>query len=279
MADAHRLANELRAQRRKPEAPRPSGDSGAADTERLAALGRLISSMAHEIGTPLGVARISASLLDEQRANLAQHLAAHTLTQRTLEQFLDDTDAASAMLAANLGRIAQLVGNFRQIAVERRSEERRTLRLVPFVEEVLQHLEPVLLRARVRFEVHGDRNFADQIYPGALARLITTLVENAVMHAYDGIDEPHLRVEVSALGDDCLLFCEDNGVGIADPDLIRVFEPFFTTRRMSGGTGLGLYVAHNIAHELLHGGISAESVSPHGCRIVVRWPATRVIDP
>ncbi len=278
MADAQRLANELRVQRRRPETPMRSLESGTADAERLAGLGRLIGSMAHEISTPLGVARISASLLGEQRTNLAELLAAGTLTRHDLRQYLQDMDAASVMLLANLARVADLVGNFRQIAIERRSEERRTLRLVPFVEEVLQRLEPVLLRAGVRVDVRGDRDFADQIYSGALARLLTTLVENAVMHAYDGIEEPRLRVEISAVGDDCVLCCEDNGVGIG-ANLSRVFEPFFTTRRMGGGTGLGLYIAHNIAQDLFGGGICAESILPHGCRIVVRWPATRVIDP
>ena len=279
MADAQRLANELRTLRRRPEALRLSTETGVADAERLAGLGRLIGSMAHEISTPLGVARISASLVGEQRANLAAQLADGTLTRHDLRQFLQDTDAASAMLVANLSRVADVIGNFRQIAVDRRSEERRTLRLVPFVEEVLQQLAPLLARLGVRVDVHGDPEFADHIYPGALARLLTTLVENAVMHAYAGVDAPRLRVKISAVGDDCLLCCEDNGVGIADANLSRAFEPFFTTRRMSGGTGLGLYVAHNIAHELLGGGISAESISPQGCRIAVRWPATRSIDP
>ena len=279
MADAQRLASELRVERRSAQARNTTNGTSAADSEPSVALGRVIASMAHEISTPLGVARIALSLLGEQNEALAAQLVDGSLTRQSLKHFLEETAAASALLAANLSRTADLVGNFRLIAVDRRSEQRRTVRLVPFVEDVLQQLAPLLERAGVRVDVDGDRMFADHVYPVAFARLVTMLVENALMHAYDGVVEPRLRVTISTVGDDCLLLCEDNGVGIDASNLVRVFEPFFSTRRMSGGIGLGLYIAHNIAHELLSGGIRAESISPHGCRIVVRWPATRVIDP
>ncbi len=277
MEDARRLANELRLLTRAQHISTETNETTGADTERLAALGRLVASMAHEINTPLGVARIASSLVAENRQSLIDAFASGAMTRGHLQQYLDDTGDALEMLSSNLARVAELVVSFRQVVVDRRHEERRTVRLVPFVEEVLNTLGPQLVAGRVRVTVAGDRQFSDYTYPGAIARLLTALVENALAHAYETESFPTLNIGVRATDSSCYLVCEDNGKGIPESITDRIFEPFFTTRRMAGGTGLGLYVAHNIAHELLGGGIRAEPITPHGSRFVIRWPASKMV--
>lgn len=153
------------------------------------------------------------------------------------------------------------------------------MRLVPYIEELLEDMGRVLQQRAVVVTVVGDRQLADAIYPAAFARMTRALIQNALDHAWPSETAAQLRIGVSSDGGTCILTCEDNGIGIEDGSHDRVFEPFFSNRRMTGAAGLGLHAAHNIVHDLLGGSIRAEPVSPHGCRMTAEWPVNRIVTP
>ena len=277
--DIHRLLTRLREAQRELQVTQGRAEAAPAKDARIAALGRLVASMAHEINTPLGVARIASSLIDERRVTLAGQFAAGAMNRGQLQEFLDDTGEAVEMLTANLRRVAELVASFRQIVVDPGAEERRPVRLVPYVEEVLEDMGRVLQERAVVVTVVGDRQLADAIYPAAFARMTRALIQNALDHAWPSETTAELRIGVASDGCTCILTCEDNGIGIEDGSHDRVFEPFFSNRRMTGAAGLGLHAAHNIVHDLFGGSIRAEPVSPHGCRMIAEWPANRIGTP
>ncbi len=277
--DIHRLLTHLREAQNELQVSRGLAEAAPVKDARIGALGRLVASMAHEINTPLGVARIASSLLEERRLTLADQFAAGAMTRGQLHEFLDDTGEAVEMLTANLRRVAELVASFRQIVVDPGAEERRPVRLVPYVEEVLEDMGRALHERVVVVTVVGDRQLADGIYPAAFARMMRALIQNALDHAWPSDTAPRLRIGVSSDGGTCILTCEDNGIGIDDGSRDRVFEPFFSNRRMTGATGLGLHAAYNIVHDLFGGSIRADAVSPHGCCITAQWPATRIATP
>jgi signal transduction histidine kinase len=99
---------------------------------------------------------------------------------------------------------------------------------------------------------------------GSFGQLITNLVVNATVHAFEGIKDPEILIKVVKVNGVIELTVEDNGIGILPSALPQLFTPFFTTKRLTGGTGLGLFIAKRIAIESLGGDLVVLPRRPNG---------------
>ena len=244
------------------------------ETEKLASLGGLVAGVAHEINTPVGISVSTASYLSDRTA------AAHAL-QKTgrfdapaLETYLRDAAESARLLLSNAKRVAQLVLNFKQLAVDRISEGRRRFDLRALVEDTLCDLQPRLAEASAEVRIDIAPGVELESYPVALAQVVTNLAINATQHAFDR-ERPGGCITVRAhVGDDDEVRLEliDDGRGIEPALQARVFEPFFTTRRGAGGSGLGLYIVNQIVTQQLGGSIALESDPGRGARFVTHFP-------
>lgn len=242
--------------------------------EKLAALGGLVAGVAHEINTPLGVAVTAVSLAQDRMHDLQTAFEAGTLRQKDMRHGLAQAREASEMALGNLRRAAGLVASFKQIAVDQTSEVSRPLALGQYVREVVASLGPLYRRTphRVVVEVRADPRVTT--FAGAISQLCTNLLQNALVHAFPEGQVGTVTLWVDRADGGLLeLGCRDDGVGMAPAVLRRVFEPFFTTTRGRGGSGLGLHIVHNLVHDLLRGTIAAESTPGRGTSFTIRFPA------
>lgn len=246
------------------------------EQQRLASLGQLVAGVAHEINTPLGVAMTAASQMADDLANLAKRYHDRAMRREDLEQYLQRTQEGHGLLESNLRRGASLVESFKQVAVDQTSEQLRTVRLTEFLHDVTVSLSPELRKRRVGIEVICDPVLFLTTYPGALAQILTNLIMNSLIHAFEGIDSPHITIE-SVVRDDreLILRYRDNGVGMPAETCRRAFEPFFTTKRTSGGTGLGLHIVHNTVTGLLKGRVQLDSRVGQGSAFTLQIPLVR----
>lgn len=241
--------------------------------ERLASLGRVVAGVAHEVNTPLGVAVTAASVVDEQLVGLERGFSAGTLRRGELRAFLDEAGGAARLTATSLRRAVELVTHLKQTTVDQALPQPRRLNIARHVTEVLAGLAPVLRQVALRSTVAADGDLEVTTCPGALTQIVTNLVNNAAAHAYEPgvggdvafsarrVDEAHVE-----------LACEDYGKGMTPEVLQRMYEPFFTTRRGTGGTGLGMHLVHNLVTSVLGGQIAATSTEGRGTRIVITLP-------
>jgi signal transduction histidine kinase len=179
----------------------------------------------------------------------------------------------SQLLQTNLNRAAELVYSFKQVAVDQTSGERRTFGLHSWLSELLTSLGPVLRKTGHNVTLEGPEGLVMDTYPGALAQVLTNLLVNAVSHAYDEGQPGNmvLRVEEPKNGFVRIVFSDD-GRGIPPENHEKVFEPFFTTGRSRGSTGLGLHIVYNLVTNSLHGKIDLESEVGKGTRFVIDLP-------
>ncbi|MDC0673612.1 sensor histidine kinase [Nannocystis radixulma] len=242
--------------------------------EKLAALGGLVAGVAHEINTPLGVAITAVSLMQDCVDELRHAFAAGSLRQRDLRDGLARAGEAGGMALGNLQRATGLVTGFKQLAVDQTSESRRPVALGPHLCELLASLAPLYRRGPHRVDVDVRADVVVDTYPGALAQIVTNLLHNALVHAFP---EGHVGTVILSIARDddgrVELGCADDGVGIPPRLLRRIYEPFFTTARGRGGSGLGLHIVHNLVTELLGGTIHTESEPGRGTRFTIRFPA------
>lgn len=243
------------------------------EAEKMASLGGLVSGVAHEVNTPLGVSVTAASHLSDEVQNVQKSVSAGTLTKTQFNEFVSNAGESCDIILGNLQRAASLIRSFKQVAVDQTSEERREIEPHAYLNDVLHSLVPKLKKTQVTVAVEGGENIRLHTYPGALAQIITNLIMNALTHAFqDGAREGHIRIVLRT--QDAYLavdFCDD-GVGMTPEISRRVFEPFFTTQRGRGGSGLGLHIVYNLVVQRLQGKIRCVSHEGKGTCMHILLP-------
>jgi signal transduction histidine kinase len=229
--------------------------------EKLAGLGALVAGIAHELNTPIGNSLMAASTFEMQTVDISQHLAEDGSVKRsTFELYIHNASLAVDILTRNLHRAADIVTNFKQVAVDQTSSQRRSFLLAEVIAGNVLTLQPTIKRTPFIIEQHIPDALMMESYPGPLGQVITNLINNAIVHGYDGRNEGKIAVSAQLSGQGWVtLQVEDHGNGIHQDDLPRIFDPFFTTKLGVGGSGLGLNIVHNIVKEILGGSIHVTS--------------------
>ncbi|HVF36261.1 MAG TPA: HAMP domain-containing sensor histidine kinase, partial [Candidatus Saccharimonadia bacterium] len=243
------------------------------ESEKMAALGGLVAGVAHEINTPLGIGVTAASHLDGETRRLAKRLEEGTTTREEIAAYQRQAQEATEIILRNLRRADKLVKSFKQVAVDQSSEQRRTLDLCAYLEDVLTSLAPALKRGRHAIEVRCPAPVSVETYPGAIYQIVVNLVMNSVTHAFPGGEQGRITIDVARRDAEIELDYRDNGRGMTDEVRRRAFEPFFTTRRGQGGSGLGMHIVYNLSTQVLRGRTQIESAPGKGFRFVLRFPA------
>ncbi len=241
--------------------------------EKLASLGRLVAGVAHEINTPLGIAITIGSLLSEGSRTLATNYKAGKLRRTEMDTFIFDNEEGFHLLLTNLQRAADLVHSFKQIATDQTSETRIIFDLGRCLSETVLTISPIWKKAGHSIDVRCDSPIDVDGYPGFMTQILTNMVTNSVVHGFGRDHHGVIIITADLIEDNTVRLCyTDNGCGI-DPELReKVFEPFFTTRRTSGSTGLGLNIIYNLVIEKMNGSIEIAANTPSGVVITIEFP-------
>jgi two-component system NtrC family sensor kinase len=241
-------------------------------SERLASLGGLVAGVAHEINTPIGVALTSASVLSENTAQLRTTMAGGAIRKSEIMSYMEMAEEVSRLILSNTQRAAQLIQSFKQVAVDQTSEMRREYELGTYLHEVVSSLRPTIKQGHGVVEIHCPQPIPLEGLPGAMAQVLTNLIMNALTHAFEPGVGGNIDIYASCQADTVELRFSDNGRGIPSEDLAKVFDPFFTTRRGRGGTGLGLNIVYNIVTSRFAGHIEVHSTVGKGTTFTIQFP-------
>ncbi len=241
-------------------------------SEKLAALGGLVAGVAHEINTPVGVAISATSTMSEKNRHMADIYGRGEMKRSDLSEYLEATREGLEMSLLNLSRASDLIRSFKMVAADQISEERRSFNLREYVTQVLLSLRPKLKKTRHKVEVDCDEDLSVESYPGAFSQILTNFIVNTLTHAYDEGEEGVIRIGISRDDGTLSLVYSDDGRGMSPEVQERVFEPFYTTARSKGSTGLGLHIVFNIVTRTLGGTITCCSAPGHGTTFQVRVP-------
>ena len=269
--------DELRASKEQAEralAELRDAQQSLVDAERLAALGKLVAGIAHEVNNPIGISLTVASSLAHRCAEFSRELQAEGGLRRSrLEEFIARNRDASQQLVANLERAAELIQSFKQVAVDRSHAERREFDLAEATDQIVASLRPVLKKTRLSVSVEVPEGIILDSYPGSYGQVLTNLFLNAVHHAYSEGQEGTISIRAHAVdGGDVEVSIADDGMGMAAEVRRQAFDPFFTTRRSAGGTGLGLHIVYNLVSRQLGGKLALESKPGHGTTFRMTLP-------
>jgi signal transduction histidine kinase len=241
-------------------------------TEKLAALGRLVAGVAHEINTPIGTSLTVASTLINKTARFEADVASGNVRRSTLSEFTAASREAASQIVINLNHAIDLIQSFKQVATDRNVSDRRSFDLAEVTEQVVKGLR-FGLRRNLAVNVECESNLAMNSYPGPYGQVLTNLVLNSAVHAFpdNAKGSVHIAVQASGKHNVEILFSDD-GCGMSPEVRRQVFDPFFTTRRDQGSTGLGLHIVHNIVTNRLGGRINLDTKPGAGTKIRIVVP-------
>ncbi|WNO60554.1 HAMP domain-containing sensor histidine kinase [Rheinheimera sp. MMS21-TC3] len=241
-------------------------------SEKMAALGGLVAGITHEVNTPVGIGVTATSFLTEKINQLNHDFTAKTLTSSQLESFIEAASQSAELIQSNLERAAELIASFKQIAVDQASNAIRTINLAQYINEITHSLKPNLKKTNHQIEVNCPDNIVLDCPAGAISQIITNLMMNSLLHAFDNMAEGLIRISIQEIENNIDLKYSDNGKGLNSEQLAQLFNPFFTTTRNLGGSGLGAHIIYNLVRQTLHGSIQVTSELGQGLHYHIRFP-------
>ncbi len=240
--------------------------------EKLASLGQMLAGVAHEINTPVGIGITLSSTMAKATEDITAAFDDMSLRKEQLKEYIDEMNQCSSLILKSLLRTADLINSFKQVSTDQITQKKRTFRMREYIEEILLSLQPNLKKYQHNIELICSPKLELDSYPGAMAQIITNLLMNSVMHAYGPGDKGNIVIEVKANEYEVVLTYRDDGKGMPQENLERIYDPFFTTMRGAGGTGLGLHIVHNIVTQTLGGQIVCESALRKGTTFTIKFP-------
>ncbi|WP_378954644.1 ABC transporter substrate binding protein [Pelosinus sp. sgz500959] len=240
--------------------------------EKMASLGELVAGVAHEINTPIGNSITATSHLEVKTSQINEKFSNGQMKKSDLENYLDASNKVVKIIFTNLERAAQLVHSFKKIAVDQSVEERRQFELGEYMNDVLVSLKPQLKKTKHKVILNCPADIKVYWHPGTLWQIISNLLNNSLVHAYDEDEIGTITIDISHDDGSILLQYSDDGKGMPPEVQKKVFEPFFTTRRGTGGSGLGMHIVYNLVVFKMGGSIECMSKLGVGTVFTVKLP-------
>ena len=245
------------------------------ENEKMASLGDMVAGVAHEVNTPIGLGITASTMMLDRLAVIDQQFKDKTLKASAMERFINESRENLNIIYRNLDRAAQLISSFKQVAVDQTSEEAREVNVKQLIEETLMSMRPRLKKVTHTINIDCPETLNVMCKAGPLNQILINLIMNSLIHAFETVENGKIDV-IARLTDDQKLkiIYKDNGSGIPTSIKKRIFDPFVTTKRGQGGSGLGMHLVFNLVTQALNGNIKLESEEGNGVEFTLTFPVT-----
>uniref|UniRef100_A0A486XN76 histidine kinase n=1 Tax=Rheinheimera sp. BAL341 TaxID=1708203 RepID=A0A486XN76_9GAMM len=242
------------------------------ETEKMASLGQMVAGVAHEVNTPIGLGVTASTLMQDKLADIQKAFDEKKLTSSQLAKFLAESKENLGIIYRNMERAASLISSFKRVAVDQSNENRRQFNMLQLINEVLLSLRPNLKKTQHQLIVDCPAELEIDSKPGPINQILINLIMNSLIHAFEHIEQGEIKITVQIKDSHCLLSYSDNGAGVPESIKKRIFDPFVTTKRGEGGSGLGLHLVYNLVTQALNGKIQLVSELGQGLKLDINFP-------
>ncbi|WP_100643067.1 GAF domain-containing sensor histidine kinase [Alteromonas facilis] len=247
------------------------------EMENMAALGTMMSSLTHEINTPIGVAITASTYLRAMQQKSKVLFDNNELKRSDLLSFYNECDEAAHIIERNLSRTSELITTFKQLSIDQHSQEPRKVNLTDYIDEILLSLKPRLKRFGHLFCIDVDPDMNIKTNPGALSQILINMIMNSANHAFEPEERGRILIKARIEGiqsdnPHLILDYKDNGKGMSEHTVENIYKPFFTNARNNGGTGLGMHICYNLVVDVLRGTLDCQSELGKGTLFRLRVP-------
>lgn len=241
--------------------------------EKMASLGDMVAGVAHEVNTPIGLGVTASTMMLDRLAIIQKEFESKTLKASTMARFLSESQENLNIIYRNLNRAAELISSFKQVAVDQSSESNRKFCFSQLVNEILLSLRPRLKQVDHDIRIDCDPTLTVETKAGPINQILINLIMNSVIHGFEDMEHGEINIIAEMMTPTKMkLIYKDNGKGIASDIRKRIFDPFVTTKRGQGGSGLGMHLVYNLVTQALNGSISISSEEGNGAEFLIIFP-------
>jgi len=242
------------------------------ESEKMASLGDMVAGVAHEVNTPIGLGVTASTLLSDRLLEIKSSFDDKSLKSSQLKKFLYEGEENVGIIYRNLKRAAELISSFKKVAVDQSSEEFRQFNFAELFDEILLTLAPKMQNSPYKISLDCPSDLLIVSKPGPINQIMINLILNSIAHGFDEREHGSIQVTATKQGELILICYQDDGIGISPAIKDKIFEPFITTKRGEGGSGLGLHLVYNLVTQALGGNISLDSDLDKGARFEISFP-------
>lgn len=245
--------------------------------EKMASLGDMVAGVAHEVNTPIGLGVTASTMMLDRLAQLKTDFDNKALKASTLSKFIDEGQENLNIIYRNLNRSAELISSFKQVAVDQTSEGNRTFEFTQLMDEILLSLKPKLKKLPHQINLHCSNDLLVKTKAGPINQIMINLIMNSVIHGFEFIEQGQIDIYAELTDDSKMkILYKDNGKGLPEHLRKRIFDPFVTTKRGQGGSGLGMHLVYNLVTQALNGSISVTSEEQKGVEFEIQFPVKKI---
>lgn len=242
------------------------------ESEKLAGLGSMVAGVAHEINTPVGIGITGSSHLEFLSESIAEKYNENTMSKEDFEEYIKSCLELSKVINANLHRTAEIIKNFKQVAIDQTSEQKRVFNLKEYTRGVLVSIDSLKKDKEINFLIDCDDKLEIISYPGFFAHIITNFVSNSITHGFKNKKQGNISFSIKRVDNELYFIYKDDGVGISKENQMKIYEPFFSTNNKGSSSGLGMNIVYNLVTVNLKGSIDCESELNNGVTFTIRIP-------
>lgn len=242
------------------------------ESEKMASLGEMVAGIAHEINTPVGIIVTAASYLQERTEDILDAYKNNTLKKNIFADYCENIITTTSLILSNSKRSSNLISSFKQVAVDQTSDDLRKIKIEDYINEIVTSLNPHFKKNRYKIVVECEQNYYVETYPGAIAQIITNFILNSIKHGFEDLKDGIIRLTVSKNNNLLKIIYSDDGHGMSPENTKKIYDPFFTTKRSTGGSGLGMHIVYNLVTQKLNGTITCKSKKGEGTAFELNFP-------
>ena len=240
-------------------------------SEKMASLGQLVAGVAHEVNTPLGICVTSITALKEKVLELTKSVESENLTKSQLTSTLSLLIEYQEIIERSLNKSVELIRGFKSVAVEQHTDPELNINLAQHVTDIVNTVKTLFKRKKYTININVDENLTLVTYPSAWNQILTNFLTNSHVHGFEGREKGEINITFSEKNGFLTLLYHDDGKGLDPSVRKRIFDPFVTTKRGQGGSGLGMNIVYNLVDAKLGGTIKCLDVT-NGCSFQVKVP-------
>lgn len=244
------------------------------DSEKMASIGRLVAGVAHEVNTPIGISITATSFLNELLAKFKAEFKEGTICKSGTQKFLIECQEATDISQINLKRAAHLINTFKHVAVDQGGDRLEEFNIYQNIQGAIMATSPRFQEGRHQVELIGAEQLRIKSYPGSLLQVMTGLLINSVIHGFKDRPNGLVKIEFYTEQQQVIIHYRDDGRGLSKEEKQNVFEPFYTTHRSKGGTGLGGHITYNLVTQRMQGSIRCDNNTDGGASFTISLPLT-----
>ncbi|MFT6897032.1 MAG: signal transduction histidine kinase [Paraglaciecola sp.] len=248
--------------------------------EKMASLGDMVAGVAHEVNTPIGLGVTASTMMLDRLAQMEIDFKNKTLKASSLSKFIEEGQENLNIIYRNLNRAAELISSFKQVAVDQSSEINRVFCFSRLMDDVLLSLRPKLKNFKHKINIHCSEDLYIESKAGPINQIMLNMIMNSIIHGFEKMEQGTIDIYIDMVEDKKIsIVFKDNGSGIPAYLRKKIFDPFVTTKRGQGGSGLGLHLVYNLVTQGLNGSIALTSEDDVGVEFKIFFPAKKVSKP